>query len=61
MSAWVDLGLMSLTFFSAIVWNIEIGITLAMIASLLLVVHRSSKTRMTILVRFALMLPVRSK
>ncbi|KAJ7807805.1 sulfate anion transporter [Mycena olivaceomarginata] len=51
MSAWVDLGLMSLTFFSAIVWNIEIGITLAMIASLLLVVHRSSKTRMTILGR----------
>ncbi|KAJ7687551.1 sulfate anion transporter [Mycena olivaceomarginata] len=49
--AWVDLGLMSLTFFSAIVWNIEIGITLAMIASLLLVVHRSSKTRMTILGR----------
>ncbi|KAF8150513.1 sulfate anion transporter [Mycena galopus ATCC 62051] len=51
MSAWVDLSLMFLTFFSAIVWNIEIGITLSLIASLLLVVHRSSKTRMTILGR----------
>ncbi|KAJ7750057.1 sulfate anion transporter [Mycena maculata] len=51
MSAWVDLSLMALTFFFAIVWNIEIGIMLSMIASLLLVVHRSSKTRMTILGR----------
>ncbi|KAF7350960.1 Sulfate anion transporter [Mycena sanguinolenta] len=51
MSAWVDLSLMFLTFFSAIVWNIEVGITLSMIVSLLLVVHRSSKTRMTILGR----------
>jgi hypothetical protein len=53
MSAWVDLSLMFLTFFCAIIWNIEIGIMLSLIASLLLVVHRSSKTRMTILVRFA--------
>ncbi|KAJ7163472.1 sulfate anion transporter [Mycena crocata] len=51
MSAWVDLSLMFLTFFFAIVWNIEVGIMLSMIASLLLVVHRSSKTRMTILGR----------
>ncbi|KAJ7658522.1 sulfate anion transporter [Mycena rosella] len=51
MSAWVDLSLMFLTFFCAIVWNIEVGIMLSMIASLLLVVHRSSKTRMTILGR----------
>ncbi|KAJ7125324.1 sulfate anion transporter [Mycena epipterygia] len=51
MSAWVDLGLMFLTFFCAIVWNIEVGIMLSLIASLLLVVHRSSKTRMTILGR----------
>ncbi|KAJ7935301.1 sulfate anion transporter [Mycena leptocephala] len=51
MSAWVDLSLMFLTFFCAIIWNIEIGIMLSLIASLLLVVHRSSKTRMTILGR----------
>ncbi|KAJ7099381.1 sulfate anion transporter [Mycena belliarum] len=51
MSAWVDLSLMFLTFFCAIVWNIEVGIMLSVLASLLLVVHRSSKTRMTILGR----------
>ncbi|KAJ7634760.1 sulfate anion transporter [Roridomyces roridus] len=51
MSAWVELSLMCLTFFFSIVWNIEVGIMLSMIASLLLVVHRSSKTRMTILGR----------
>jgi MFS superfamily sulfate permease-like transporter len=56
MSAWVDLSLMFLTFFCAIVWNIEVGIMLSLIASLLLVVHRSSKARMTILVRFFLYL-----
>ncbi|KAK7057711.1 sulfate anion transporter [Favolaschia claudopus] len=51
MGAWKDLGLMSLTFFSSIVWNIEVGVTLSVVASLLLVVYRSSKTRMTILGR----------
>nr|GAT57848.1 sulfate anion transporter [Mycena chlorophos] len=51
MSAWTDLGLMVMTFACAIIWNIEVGITLSMIASLLLVVHRSSKARMTILGR----------
>lgn len=51
MGAWVDLGLMSLTFFSSLIWNIEVGVVLSLITSLLLVVHSSSKTRMTILVR----------
>ncbi|KAJ7072783.1 sulfate transporter family-domain-containing protein [Mycena amicta] len=51
MSAWTDLGLMFLTFSCSIIWNIEIGVTLSLIASLLLVVHRSSKARMTILGR----------
>ena len=50
MSAWVDLALMALTFFCTIVWNVEIGVAASLIISLLLVVHRSSKTRMTILV-----------
>lgn len=51
MRAWVDLGVMSLTFLLSIVWNLEAGIVVSMVLSLLLVVHRSSKTRMTILGR----------
>jgi drug/metabolite transporter (DMT)-like permease len=50
MSAWVDLGVMTLTFVLSIVWNLEAGIVVSMVLSLLLVVHRSAKTRMTILV-----------
>lgn len=50
MRAWVDLSLMGLTFLLTIIWNVEIGIAVSVIVSLLLVVHRSSKTRMTILV-----------
>jgi len=51
MRAWVDLGVMTLTFVLSVVWNLEAGIVTSMILSLLLVVHRSSKTRMTILGR----------
>jgi high affinity sulfate transporter 1 len=51
MRAWVDLALMSLTFVFSIVWDIERGIVVSVVVSLLLVVHRSSKTRMTILGR----------
>lgn len=51
MRAWVDLALMALTFFCTIIWNVEIGVAVSLIISLLLVVHRSSKTRMTILGR----------
>ena len=50
MEAWVDLAIMSLTFFLSIVYNIEVGVVASLVFSLLLVVHRSSKTRMTILV-----------
>jgi MFS superfamily sulfate permease-like transporter len=53
MRSWVDLALMSMTFFFAIIWDVEVAIVLSVIASLLLVVHRSSKTRMTIMVRFS--------
>jgi MFS superfamily sulfate permease-like transporter len=52
MRSWVDLALMSMTFFFAIFWDVEVGIVVSVIASLLLVVHRSSKTRMTIMVWF---------
>jgi MFS superfamily sulfate permease-like transporter len=51
MSAWIDLGLMALTFFLSIFYNVEVGIIVSLIVSLFLVVHRSSKTRMNILVR----------
>ncbi|KAF9477886.1 sulfate anion transporter [Pholiota conissans] len=51
MHAWVDMTLMSLTFFLSIIWNIEVGVIVSLVISLLLVVHRSSKTRMTILGR----------
>jgi MFS superfamily sulfate permease-like transporter len=51
MGAWIDLGLMSLTFFCSIIYNVEVGIIVSLIISLLLLVHRSSKTRMTILGR----------
>ena len=50
MRAWIDLALMSLTFFLTIIWNVEIGIAVSVVISLLLVVHRSSRTRLTILV-----------
>ncbi|KAH9910992.1 sulfate anion transporter [Epithele typhae] len=51
MRAWIDLLLMSLTFFLTIIWNVEIGIAVSVVISLLLVVHRSSRPRMTILGR----------
>ncbi|KAJ7470764.1 sulfate anion transporter [Mycena latifolia] len=51
MSAWADISLIFLTFFSAIFWNLEVAAMLSMIVSLLLVVHGSSKARMTILGR----------
>ncbi|PCH35721.1 sulfate anion transporter [Wolfiporia cocos MD-104 SS10] len=49
--SWVDLFLMALTFVLTIFWDLEIGILVSLVISLLLVVHRSSKTRMTILGR----------
>lgn len=51
MGAWVDLAIMGMTFTLSIVWNLEAGIVISMVVSLLLVVHRSSQTRMTILGR----------
>ncbi|TBU22922.1 sulfate anion transporter [Dichomitus squalens] len=51
MRAWIDLMLMSLTFFLTIIWNVEIGIAVSVVISLLLVVRRSSRTRLTILGR----------
>lgn len=50
MRAWIDMALMLLTFFGTIIWNVEVGVLVSLVISLLLVVHRSSKTRMMILV-----------
>ena len=44
---------MALTFFLTIIWDVEVGIAVSLVISLLLVVHRSSKTRLTILVRYS--------
>ena len=52
MRAWVDMTLMTLTFVLTIIWSVQVGVTVSLIISLLLVVRRSSKTRMTILVRY---------
>ncbi|OAX34672.1 hypothetical protein K503DRAFT_868769 [Rhizopogon vinicolor AM-OR11-026] len=49
--AWSDLAMMSLTFALSVIWNIEIGIVVSLIISLLLVIKRSSQTRMIILGR----------
>ncbi|GLB37828.1 putative STAS domain containing protein [Lyophyllum shimeji] len=51
MRAWVDLGLMTLTFVFSIVWDVEVGVIVSLVISLLLVVRRSSRARMAILGR----------
>lgn len=54
MRAHTDLALMSLTFLLTIAYNIEIGVLVSFVISLLMVVRRSSKVRMSILVRFCI-------
>jgi MFS superfamily sulfate permease-like transporter len=49
--AWMDLAMMFITFTLSVIWNVEIGIIVSLIISLLLVVRRSSRTRMTVLGR----------
>ncbi|KAG8929775.1 hypothetical protein FRC02_005088, partial [Tulasnella sp. 418] len=51
MEAWVDFGLMSLTFLSTVLWSVEVGIVVSVSVSLLLVVRKSSKTSIKILGR----------
>jgi len=50
MRAWIDLALMFLTFTLTIVWSVEVGVAVSIVISLLLVIHRSSKARLMILV-----------
>lgn len=52
MKAWTDFGLMFITFMTSLLWDVEVGIVCSIICSLLLVVHKSSKPRITILVRY---------
>ncbi|KAG8991328.1 hypothetical protein FRB90_001392, partial [Tulasnella sp. 427] len=49
--AWVDFGLMLLTFVSTLLWSVEVGIVVSVTVSLLLVVRESSKTSLKILGR----------
>lgn len=51
MRAYSDLALMGVTFFFTIVWNVEVGVACSIVFSLLLVVHKSSRPKMTILGR----------
>jgi MFS superfamily sulfate permease-like transporter len=50
MRAHNDLALMALTFFLTIAYNIEVGVLVSFVISLLVVVRRSSKVRISILV-----------
>ncbi|ETW75348.1 sulfate transporter [Heterobasidion irregulare TC 32-1] len=51
MRSWMDMTLMGLTFVFSIIWNVQVGVVVSLIISLLLVLRRSSRTRMTILGR----------
>ncbi|KAL1662674.1 sulfate transporter family-domain-containing protein [Schizophyllum commune] len=51
MRSWVDLTMLSLTLVFSIIWNVEVGIVASVVISLVLVLQRASKTRMTILGR----------
>jgi hypothetical protein len=55
----VDLALMALTFALTLVWNVQTGVVVSVLVSLLLVVRRSARTRMTILVRLSFSLVAR--
>lgn len=51
MKSWVDLALMFVTFFFTLFWSVEVGVVVSVTASLLLVVHKSSKPHIKILGR----------
>ncbi|KAG8840483.1 hypothetical protein FRB91_006040, partial [Serendipita sp. 411] len=49
LGSWTDLALMALTFVLTTLWSVEVGIAISVTISLLMVVHRSSRARMSIL------------
>ncbi|KAG9125983.1 hypothetical protein FRC07_005363 [Ceratobasidium sp. 392] len=51
MKSWVDLALMFSTFALTLLWSVEVGVVVSVTASLLLVVHKSSKAHIKILGR----------
>ncbi|TDL14524.1 sulfate anion transporter [Rickenella mellea] len=51
MRAWMELTLIFLTFVCTIVWNVEVGVVVSVVISLLVLVRKSSKMRMSILGR----------
>ena len=57
LGAWPDLAMMALTFLLTLLWNVEVGITVSVAASLLLVIHRSSRARLSVLVHPLLSCP----
>lgn len=44
---------MALTFVLTVLWSVEVGVAVSVTISLLMVVHRSSRARMSILVSFS--------
>lgn len=50
MRSWIDLALMFLTFTLTVGWSVEVGVAVSIVISLFLVIHRSSKARLMILV-----------
>lgn len=50
MGAWIELSLMTLTLVLTLVWSVEVGVLASIALSLILVVKKSSRTRMSILV-----------
>ncbi|KAG8801370.1 hypothetical protein FRC17_006668, partial [Serendipita sp. 399] len=51
LGSWTDLALMALTFVLTTLWSVEVGVAVSVTISLLMVVHRSSRARMSILGR----------
>lgn len=51
LGSWTDLALMALTFLLTVLWSVEVGVAISVTVSLLMVVHRSSRARMSILGR----------
>lgn len=51
MSAWTDLFMMALTFVFTVLWSVEVGIVVSVSVSLILIVRRSSRPHIQILVR----------
>ena len=50
MGAWIELSLMSSTLVLTLIWSVEVGVLASIALSLILVVKKSSRTRMSILV-----------